>query len=95
MNVVVSDSQVIISWDDGNNDFHSLLVDHRKSKVRKLISSFTSITFRHIYHEINFDADQLSKVGIGEIDGLINYEVWLESSLSLSASLAIDYEIGP
>jgi len=39
--------------------------------VRKLVYEFSHITFKHIYRELNDEADRLSKKGIGELDGNI------------------------
>ena len=36
--------------------------------VRKLIYEFSHITFKHIYRELNDEADRLSKKGIDELD---------------------------
>ena len=42
--------------------------------VRKLIYEFSHITFKHIYRELNDEADRLSKKGICELDGNIYFK---------------------
>ena len=87
---IIGDSQIIIGWANGDTNFHSLLLEHWKTKVRLLITSFLSITFKHIYSELNSNADMLSKLGIGEMDFRIHYETWHDSTISLRATLPFD-----
>ena len=75
---------------NGDINFQSLLLEHWKAKVRLLISSFLSVMFKHIYRELNTDTDQLSKLGIGEIDMSIYYEVWNDSTITSRASMPFD-----
>ena len=46
--------------------------------IRLLISDFASITFEHIFPEVNSQADFLSNMAIRPIDGRIYYEEYLE-----------------
>ena len=56
-------------------------------KVKRLISMFNGISFQHIYREYNDVVDRLTNVGIGDIDGFIHFEAWLNSSLSRAGRL--------
>ena len=85
--LIVGDSQVIIGWAIGEPNFHSPILDHWKMKFQRLISSFTCISFKHIFQERNVMVDRLSKVGRGDMDGLIHFEVWKNSTLSSSGCL--------
>ena len=48
-----------------------MLLENWMGNVRKLVYEFSHITFKHIYRELNDEADRLSKKGIGELDGNI------------------------
>ena len=78
---IAGDSQMIIWWDKGETNFQALILEHCMENVRMLISSFTNMTFHHIYHKINTEVDSLSKTGIGVMDCCIHFEVWKESIL--------------
>ena len=43
--LIVGDSQVIVGWANGVSHFHSLILEHWKLRVSRLISSFKSISF--------------------------------------------------
>ena len=85
--LIVGDSQVIIGWEKGVWIFHSLILDQWKMKVKRLISMFNGVSFQHIYREYNDVVDRLTNVGIGNIDGFIHFEAWLNSSLSRAGRL--------
>ena len=86
-NLIVADSQVMISWAMGVENLQSLLLAPWMMKVRALILNFSGILFWHIYRECNCIVDRLSKQGIWEMDGYIHYEVWRNISLARSCKL--------
>ena len=72
--MIVGDSKAITDCVRGVTALHSLLLENWMGDVRKLISKFSHITFKHIFRELNDETDRLSKKGIDELDGNISFK---------------------
>ena len=54
------------SWVTGAQDFSSYEI------------GFANISFNRLYRELNSEPDRMSKDGVGEMDGVIHYEEFLD-----------------
>ena len=72
--LIVGNSKDITDWVRAVTGLHSLLLGNWMGDVRKLISKFSHITFKHIFRELNDETDRLSKKGIDELDGTISFK---------------------
>ena len=68
---VVDDSQVIINWALEKYQVLSLELFHWLNDSRRLMNKFNSLSFNHIYREMNSEADAFSKTFLGDMDGRI------------------------
>ena len=67
---------------------HSFLcLNHWMRRIKCLIGEFTCINFRHIYREYNIEANCLSKLLIGAMDGFLFVEEYIDGFLFASGSL--------
>ena len=73
---VLGDSQVIINWALGKAQVMSLELNHWLVDTRRMMKEFNSLTFHHIYREWTVEADVLSKLVLGDMDGRILYSVF-------------------
>ena len=73
---VLGDSQVIINWALGKAQVMSLELNHCLVDTRRIMNKFNILTFNHIYRELNDEADALSKLVLGEMDGRILYSIF-------------------
>ena len=69
---------MVIDWEKEKIQINSPHLQHLLKTIREQMEAFESITFRHIYREINSKADKLSKMaltlppGIMEVKEIIN-----------------------
>ena len=63
-NMVLGDSKVIVDWERGSYNLHTIQLLHWNRRTKDLIEYFQHITFLHIYQELNIEVDDLSKLTI-------------------------------
>lgn len=68
---IFGDSLAIISWAKGDRCLSSIQLSGWIKRVHALIDWFSAIFFRHIYREFNSEADKLSKLALGVMEGSI------------------------
>ena len=67
---------MIINWDLGMDKVKSLELNCWLVDTRRMMKEFNSLTFHHIYRERNVEADVLSKLVLGDMDGRILYSIF-------------------
>ena len=55
------DSKLTIDWENGQLQINALHLQHLLRAIRSQMENFESISFQHIYRELNEEADKLSK----------------------------------
>ena len=71
---VLRDSHVVINWVKGKASLNSLELSHWLDKILLKKKDFSWISFDHVYREFNQEvADDLSKLDLGDIDGIIQH----------------------
>ena len=58
---IAGDSRVIVEWFTGFFHLESVLLTYWMDRILQLKSQFSVISIQHVYREINYDADLLSK----------------------------------
>lgn len=58
----------------------SLELNHWLVDNNRLMKEFNSLTFHHIYSELNVEANVLSKLVLGDIEGSIHYSIFSAGS---------------
>ena len=58
------DSKLTIDWANGSIQINAPRLHHLLRALRKQMAAFESITFQHIYIEVNTEADKLSKLAL-------------------------------
>ena len=53
-----------IDWTNGKIQINAPHLQHLLKTIRKQMVSFETISFKHIYREVNFEADKLSKMAL-------------------------------
>ena len=61
---IFGDSSVIINWASDGSTLSIVNLEAWCNNTKKLISSFTSVDFSHVYREYNMRADSLFKDGL-------------------------------
>ena len=61
---IFGDSSMIINWARDESTLSIVNLEAWCNNTKKLISSFTSVDFSHVYREYNMRADSLSKDGL-------------------------------
>ena len=84
---VYGDSMMVIDWVKGRSKLKVTNLEHWCNRIADLEHGFSFFDCQHIYREHNSLANRLSKLGLGEMDGLIHFEFWHNSTLSSSGSL--------
>ena len=77
---ILGDSKVIIEWEKYVYSLRSMELQHWARRTKYIISTFQRTTFRHIYIELNFEADGLSKLALREEMKNFAWELFLEGS---------------
>ena len=52
---------MVIDWANGKSKIKTPNMQHLLTKIKQVMTSFESVSFTHIYREINGEADLLSK----------------------------------
>ena len=58
---IAGDSRVIVEWFKGIIHLEAVLLTYWMDRILQLKSQFMEISIQHVYREINYDADLLSK----------------------------------
>ena len=72
---VLGDCQVIINWALGKTQLKYLELNQWPGNTRSLMNDFNGLTFHHIFQEMNVEADSLSKLLLGNMDGIIRFTI--------------------
>ena len=77
---------MVINWVKGKASLKLLELSHwlDSSLLKK---EFSWISFDHVYNEFNQDVDDLSKLVLGDMDGLIHYYFILDGAVTEAGSL--------
>ena len=86
---VLGDSKVIISWVLGRAHVKSLELNHWLVSTKYVMNDFLGLSFNHVYRELNADADLLSKITLGEMDGKLHYSLFLDDSVVREGHIAL------
>ena len=60
-----------IDWENGKIQINAPHLQHFLKTIREQITSFETISFKHIYREPNSEADKLSKMALTLPPGLM------------------------
>ena len=61
---IAGDSRIIVEWFKGIIHLEAVLLTYWMDRILQMRSQFLEISIQHIYREINYDADLLSKQAI-------------------------------
>lgn len=86
---VLGDSKMIVDWATGRSDIHVINLAHWCQRIEDRISSFELITFPHIFRELNYIVDTLSKKVIRLEEGLLYFEELKENVRVTSCTLSM------
>jgi hypothetical protein len=73
---VAGDSKIIIEWFNGVFKLQETTLDSWQRRIAYLRKGFLSIEARHIYRELNQEADALSKEALSLDEGVLLLSVW-------------------
>ena len=90
---VLGDSKLIIDWANGKNSMENLLFQPLVEKFREIKNHLDSVSFHHVYRELNEIADQLSNEALTLHEGLVITSEWIEERTSPIACIA--YKVEP
>jgi len=76
---IYGDSMVVINWANGSHDCHIMRLIPIYEEVQRLILLFDHIIFSHVYRELNWTADKLSKEAAGLQQGIWQIDVLKET----------------
>lgn len=74
------DSKAIIDWAKVKHTLHNLELQHWANQTRDIINNFHSITFSHIFRELNIESDHLSELALKEDIVNIVWELFQEGT---------------
>ena len=66
---------------------NTLELSHWLDNIMLKKNAFSWIYFDHVYREFNQEADDLSKLDLGDMDGIIQYSFKLNGAVSKASSL--------
>ena len=75
----------------GVSNLQVINLDQLVNRTKVEIIGFTSISFLDIYRIFNTKTYTLSKLVVGDMDGLINFEEFLDDTLIDSESISVFY----
>ena len=75
---VLGDSQVIIDWVMEKSQVLSLELFHWLNDSRRMMNEFNSLSFNHIFCEMNFESNALSKTTLDDMDGSIYLSICMD-----------------
>ena len=86
---IVGDSKVLIDHLNHNAIINLGPLSHWLRRIEILKSAFTGINYQHIYREKNTVADYLSKQGLKDVSGKMNYQLFNAQGLQAEGSVPI------
>ena len=86
---VLGDSRVIINWAMGEAQVKSLELHHWLENTKSLMKDFSFLSFNHVYRELNLEADTLSKIDLGKMDGRLYFSHFSAGSCYRSSHLVL------
>jgi ribonuclease HI len=75
---IMGDSKIVIEWLKKDGELRVASLEAWKERIVEICTHFRSITFEHIYKEMNQEADYQSKQAFFNIRGKITYTLWVE-----------------
>ena len=72
---------MIINWANGQLQINSPHLQPLLKEIRDQISNFVSISFQHVYRELNVEADTLSKLALTLPLGLMEVKDHVDDQL--------------
>ena len=78
---IFGDSSMIINWARDESTLSIVNLEAWCNNTKKLISSFTSVDFSHVYREYNMRADSLSKIGLLMALGHLTFTEYCKSDI--------------
>jgi ribonuclease HI len=79
---VLGDSKLILDWVNDKNSMENSVLQPLTEKLREVKNQFNSVSFHHMYRELNEFADQLSKEALTLHEGLVITSEWIEGKTS-------------
>ena len=70
-----------IDWANGQLQINAPHLQHLLRAIRDQMVNFESISFQHIYRELNVEADKLSKVALTLPPGLMEVKEFVNNQL--------------
>ena len=70
-----------IYWENGKMQINIPHIQHLLRQIRDQIQNFDTISFQHIYKEINVEADKLSKEALLLPPGIMEVKEYAENLL--------------
>ena len=84
---VFGDSSVVINREKEVSSLSIMSLEAWCVNIRKLIASFSSVDFKHVYREHNERADSLSKEGLKLVSGHLTFTEFSEGEVSRELAL--------
>ena len=78
---------MVINWVKGKASLKTLELSHWLDSIMLKNKAFSWISFDHVYREFNQEADDLSKLDLGDMDGIIQYSYNLDGVVTEAGSL--------
>jgi ribonuclease HI len=68
---IYGDSLLVIQWMKGEFNLHNFTLQPLFHDILLLKSTFSHISFMHVYMDMNYEADKLSKDGVALENGIL------------------------
>ena len=65
------------------------IVHHWCMCINELIPTFSFLSFNHIFHQLNQEADRLSKPGLGGLHSILHFKELMGSEVTYQGSINI------
>ena len=88
---IVGDSKAVIKLEKDTSKLQVLDIKQRENRVRMMIERFSFISFLHIFREVDSEDDRISKLVVGNMDGIIPFEDFMEDIMVHSVSMPSFY----
>lgn len=75
------DSKMVIDWANGKSQIKAPQLQYVLSEIKDVLTSFVSVSFTHIYRELNEEADILSKMALALQPGVLIEEEFRDGQL--------------
>ena len=79
---LLGDSKKVVDWANGRVQINAPHLQYMMAAIRDLVTSFKSVSFEHIYRELNMEADSLSKLALALQPGIIEVEEMTNGQIS-------------